>query len=44
MKQYATLVGIKIELNEQGHLPGCVCPDCPTYDKVMNEFLKDLDD
>ena len=25
--------------NENKHLKGCVCPECPTYDKEKNERI-----
>ena len=25
--------------NENDHLKGCVCPECPTYDKKKNEQM-----
>jgi len=40
---YTTLLGVlRIELNSNGHLPGCICPECPDYDEDMNKFIEDM--
>jgi len=38
--KHVEFLGITIPLNDQGHLHGCVCPECPTYDKAKHEMLK----
>jgi len=41
---YTTLLGVlRIELNDNGHLPGCICPECPDHDAEKCKLL-DLDD
>ena len=30
--------------NEVGHIRGCVCPKCPTYDKRKNDLIEKWND
>jgi len=40
---YTTLLGVlRIELNSNGHLPGCICPECPDYDEDMNKVIEEM--